>query len=446
MRLSHALRVKPGQSIAFVGAGGKTSAIRTLVKEFQTHTPVLVTTSTKLGLSQIDLAKEHLVVTELDRLEELQSLITGHNSVLVTGLQVRDEEKWGGLSSQVLDRLREIVLDIDAIMLIEADGARMKSIKAPDEHEPVVPDWVEQVVTMIGLDGIGKSFRSDVVHRPDIAMEILGIKGDAKIEPRHIAELLRSERGGLKGIPEWSSVRAFLRRRPDSDDLDVGEEISVEVLKSDRIQSVVLGTLHQDNPVNEVYSRVAGVILAAGTSTRLEGTKQLLPFKGKPMIKHVVEAAIAGGLDPVIVVVGEDGERIQAVLEGSSVSIVRNPEPNRGQGSSLRVGVEQIDPSLEAAVFLLADMPLVSSELIESLISRHRSALSQIVVPYSRGKRGNPVLFDRITFDALGRIEGDQGGRAIFSRYAVERVEWDDTIHFDVDTPDDLEKLSRIEG
>jgi molybdenum cofactor cytidylyltransferase len=445
MRLSHALRIVPGQSVAFVGAGGKTSAIQVLISEVQDQSPVIATTSTRLGLTQNNIAKDHLILTNPEKIEDIRTILRANTSVLVTGDQVPGEPKWQGLNPEVLRRLREISLGVGAVLLIEADGARMKSIKAPARHEPVIPEWVDTVVTMSGLDAIGKPFTPEYCHRAETAKTVLGIEGDGRIEPAHVSGLLRSPLGGIKDIPKQSSVRAFLRQRVGADDPAEAKRISFEVLSSDRIQSVSIGTLEPANPVSEVVSRIAGVVLAAGSSTRLEGTKQLLPFKGKPIVKHVVEAALAGGLDPIIVVVGEGEVGIREALRDLPVSIVRNPEPDLGQGSSLQVGVGEIDPTIEAAVFLLADMPLISSELIESLISRYQLNLSPIIVPFSEGKRGNPVLFDRITFEPLARIEGDQGGRALFSQFEIDMVEWDDSIHFDIDTPEDLEELRGLE-
>jgi molybdenum cofactor cytidylyltransferase len=76
---------------------------------------------------------------------------------------------------------------------------------------------------------------------------------------------------------------------------------------------------------------------------------------------------------------------------------------------------------------------------------RHRSGLSPIIVPFADGKRGNPVLFDKVTFEELKRVTGDRGGRAIFSQFPYERLEWDASIHFDVDTPEDVERLRGME-
>jgi molybdenum cofactor cytidylyltransferase len=344
-----------------------------------------------------------------------------------------------------LGRLREICREEGAILLIEADGARRKSLKAPGEHEPVVPAWVELVVSIAGLDVIGKPFTPEYCHRAELAKDILGIEGDARIESNHLSELLRAERGGLKGAPPSSTVRVILRQSDNSEDIEIGRKIASEVLNSERIQNVVIGTLDHENPASETITRTAGVVLAAGSSTRLEGPKQLLLFKGKPLIVHVVNAALEGGLDPIIVVVGDYEDAIREALDDYEVSIVRNPDPAFGQGSSLQVGVNEIDPNVEAAIFLLADMPLVTGQLITELIMRHRSRLSPVIVPYTNGRRGNPVLFDKAAFEALKQVEGDRGGRAIFSQFPHDRVEWDDTIHFDVDTPEDVERLRGLE-
>ena len=411
MRLSDALRIESGQSIAFTGAGGKTSAIRTLVKEIQSRNPIISTTTTKLGLAQTDLADVHLILKAPDLMDGVGALLRTGRSVLVTNDQVPDERKWSGLSLAELGRLREICREKGAILLIEADGARRKSIKAPAEHEPVVPEWVDLMVSIAGLDVIGKPFTSEYCHRAERAKEILGIEGEARIAEDHVSELLRSTRAGLKGAPPSSTVRVILRQSEGIEDIEIGRRISTDVLLSERIQSVLIGTLDHQSPVSEAFSRTAGVVLAAGLSTRLEKPKQLLSFKGKPLIVHVVEAALEGDLDPIIIVVGEDEDAIREALDGYGLRFVRNPDPDLGQGSSLQVGVNGIDTKVDAAVFLLADMPMVTGELIAELIMRHRSGLSPIIVPFADGKRGNPVLFDKVTFEELKRVKGDRGGR-----------------------------------
>ncbi|HUS85297.1 MAG TPA: NTP transferase domain-containing protein [Anaerolineales bacterium] len=97
--------------------------------------------------------------------------------------------------------------------------------------------------------------------------------------------------------------------------------------------------------------------------------------------------------------------------------------------------------NVEGAVFLLADMPLVEADLVSALVETHRKSLAPIVAPRVGERWGNPVLFDRVTFEALGRIQGDQGGRVLFKEYSIEAVPWGKSAIFDVDTQDDLDTM-----
>lgn len=445
MRLSDALRIRPGQSIAFIGAGGKSTAIRTLVEELQPIHPIVSTTTTKLTLSQSNLAQKHLMLESSNSFKRVRHILRSGRSILVTNGQEDREPKWKGLDPKQMDELREVCLEEGALLLIEADGARMKSWKAPVEHEPVVPEWVDLVITMAGLEVIGKPFTSEYCHRAARAKELLGIEGDASIEGKHVSELLKSDQGGLKGIPACSRVRAFLRQSESQNDIEIGRKIAFDVLASDRIQSVIIGTLDPEKPIKEAIGRTAGIVLAAGSSTRLEGPKQLLPFRGKPLVSYAVESAQMAGLAPIVLVLGDHEHAIRQAVEGYDIKIVRNPNPDLGQSSSLQIGLNSMGSNVEAAIFLLADMPLISPDLMSEMIMRHRRGLSPIIVPYAGGRRGNPVLFDRVTFEKLSQIEGDRGGRVIFSAFNHERLEWDDSIHFDVDTPEDIERLRGLE-
>ncbi|OGO20513.1 MAG: hypothetical protein A2Z14_13610 [Chloroflexi bacterium RBG_16_48_8] len=199
------------------------------------------------------------------------------------------------------------------------------------------------------------------------------------------------------------------------------------------------------SPVKESIARVAGVILAAGASTRLDGLKQLMTFRRRPLVIHSVETALEGHLDPVVVVVGPEGEAVKNALMHHPVHIVENTEPGRGQSSSVHLGLESVQDQVEAVIFLLADMPLVKPDLLKALVEQHRRSLAPVIAPFAQGKRGNPVLFDRRTFHSLREVKGDQGGRAIFSHYPVVQLEWDDSVLFDVDSEEDLRKMREME-
>ena len=446
MRLSDSLRMFGGGIVAFVGAGGKSTAIRRLVQELGSHIPVVVTTTTKIALDQRDLAKEHFVLDSMEDFQSVMESLRSFESVLLTGQKDELEPKWLGLKPDLIEKLIETVRARDWVLLVEADGARRKSLKVPAYYEPVLPSYCDLVVPVVGLDVVGEGVSSPSVHRPEILMKFLSLDDHDRIDIHHVVEILTSSQGGLKNIPPSSSVRVLLNKADSIRDLDHGYVIARDLIKNKRIQSVLLASVMEEKPVHASIGRVGGVVLAAGESTRLEGLKQLMTFRGKPLIAHAVETALEGELDPVVVVVGKKSEEIENLLGDDPIRVVKNPNPERGQSHSVRLGLEALRDQVEAVIFFLADMPLVTSELVKTLVGKHQHTLSPIIAPSTGGKRGNPVLFDRRAFDDLQELDGDQGGRAIFSSYPVEEIEWDDSVLFDVDSEDDLRRMREMES
>ena len=189
---------------------------------------------------------------------------------------------------------------------------------------------------------------------------------------------------------------------------------------------------------------VAAIVLAAGASLRFGRPKQLLPWGEKTLLQHVVDAVLASSIRQVIVVLGYQAGEIEASLGDRPVEVVVNDAWEEGLASSVRAGLRAIGPQAEAALFLLADQPSITPQLINELIRRHRQSRKPIVAPFHRGRRGNPVLFARSLFPELMALKGDQGGRAVIGRHQaeVERVEVDSEGFFvDTDTPEDYERF-----
>ncbi len=445
MQLSRALRLKPGLAVAFVGAGGKTSAIRCIAAEIaggqsDEIRSVLITTTTRLDREQQDLAAHHIVDPSTDQIEELPVSLANYRSVLVTGPAL--EDNWIPPTADVLEILRTITVERGALFLIEADGARGRSLKAPEKHEPVIPVFVDLVVPMAGLDVLGRTTQSEVVHRPKLVAALLGTRKEIEVGPAELATAIAAEDGGLKGVPDGAEVRVLLNKTADTT-IEPGGQVAQTLLKNARIRSVVLASVIEDDPVVEAHGRVAGVILAAGGSSRLGESKQLIQWRDHPLIWHAVRAA--EGLDPVVVVIGEGAGELRRALKKEPLEIVENADWETGQSSSVRIGLEAVSEGSEAVVFLLADMPFVGPDLVSALVRRYRRTLAPLVATWAGGRRANPVLFDRETFSALQALKGDQGGRAIFRRHEREFVEWDDSVLLDVDTPEDLERLREME-
>ncbi|MEF8822829.1 MAG: nucleotidyltransferase family protein [Desulfohalobiaceae bacterium] len=192
--------------------------------------------------------------------------------------------------------------------------------------------------------------------------------------------------------------------------------------------------------------KVIGVVLAAGRSTRMGRTKQLLAYRGRPLLQHVLDsAAQAVQLDRLLLLLGHRASEIRESLELRGADVVFVPDFRQGQSASMRGGVEEAQRlGANAVLFLLGDQPLVSAEVMDRVAAAYREHGNQVVLPVCGGKRGNPVLMDRGLFPQLLEISGDVGGRAILSRYegAIREVEVScPGIHADVDQWDDYERL-----
>jgi molybdenum cofactor cytidylyltransferase len=292
---------------------------------------------------------------------------------------------------------------------------------------------------MAGLDVVGRALTGEVVHRPGITAELLGVTQGAVLEAHHLVWILSHAHGGLKDVPEGVEVRPYLNKAESEEAVSVGTAIAEELSNVDRIQATVVGAAKGD-PAQRVVGRVAGVVLAAGGSRRLGITKQLVKWRGKALVWHAARAAIEAGLSPVAVVTGAEEESVRKALGGQSVRWVQNQNWRGGQSTSVRVGLQAVQAGVEGVVFLLADMPFVTHDLVRALVLKHRETLCN-VAPLIQDRRGNPVLFDRRTFEALGNVKGDRGGRQILGRYPLAEIPWDPQTQFDLDTDEDLRWL-----
>jgi molybdenum cofactor cytidylyltransferase len=192
---------------------------------------------------------------------------------------------------------------------------------------------------------------------------------------------------------------------------------------------------------------VAAIVLAAGASLRMGEPKQLLPLRGRPMVRRVVEAVCQAELAQVVVVVGAHASAVGRSLAGLEVDITLNEAWAEGMASSLRVGLQAVRSELQAAIVILADQPSLSPDLLHLLVGRWRVTGAPIVAPFYRGRRGNPVLFDRVLFADLKQVTGDQGGRVIITKHQdrLERVDVEDpAVVADVDTRQDYEQAREI--
>ncbi len=190
--------------------------------------------------------------------------------------------------------------------------------------------------------------------------------------------------------------------------------------------------------------RVAGLILAAGLSSRMAPQNKLLAGGGggTAMVARVADAVLASYAHPVVAVLGHQAEQIAAALAPRLLRLVVAPDYAEGLSASLRAGLAAVPEDAEAVLVCLGDMPLVTAAMIDRLLDTYDAGEGRlIVVPTHQGKRGNPVLWDRRFFAEMAALTGDKGARGLLLRHAehVAEVELDSkAILLDFDTPASL--------
>ncbi len=198
-----------------------------------------------------------------------------------------------------------------------------------------------------------------------------------------------------------------------------------------------------DEPAPQRTGAVAGVLLAAGTSSRMGSNKLLLDLAGESVLRSAARRALAGGLAPLLVVLGHAAERAHQELAGLPCEVVLNPNYEQGITSSLQAGVAALPAHAAAAMVLLADMPFVSAPMIAEMVARFRAASAPLVISDFAGVSAPPMVYDRVLFDELLAMTGDSCGKRVVQRHRheAEVLAWPAAALSDLDVPADYARL-----
>jgi molybdenum cofactor cytidylyltransferase len=190
---------------------------------------------------------------------------------------------------------------------------------------------------------------------------------------------------------------------------------------------------------------IAGLILAAGESSRMGTPKATLAYRGRTFLELIVQTLQAGGLERLVVVLGHQAEEIQRQVKIEAAQVVVNADYRLGQTSSLQAGLRAlIADDLEAVLLCLVDHPAVCAETVRRIVAAFRQRGAPVVIPTYHGRRGHPVLIARQVFDALLALPADAGADSVVRRYrpATQFVEVEDEgIVIDVDNPEAYQRL-----
>ena len=195
---------------------------------------------------------------------------------------------------------------------------------------------------------------------------------------------------------------------------------------------------------------VAGIVLAAGHSSRMGRPKQLLPAGGETLLQRVLREVLASGLDPVILVLGhragEVRESIGSLGTHPKLTVVENPRFSEGMSTSLIHGLSVVEESHDRFMVILGDMPRITSDLIDRLSRETVASGLPLGAVSVRGRRSVPVVIGRAFYGEVRNLTGDMGARSLFRSHPdlVCLVDGGDAYDAsDIDTPEDYERFAR---
>lgn len=190
---------------------------------------------------------------------------------------------------------------------------------------------------------------------------------------------------------------------------------------------------------------IAAIILAGGASQRMGTPKALLKFRDATFLETILEAGLAAGLQPRVVVLGYDANKILQELTLDHVTVVRSDDLAAGPIGSIRTGIGTIlNHAVDAAVVWHVDQPHVRLDTVRALTDRFRAAQAPILIPTYRGRRGHPVLFARGVFDELLAAPDREGAKAVVHAHPGRVIEVpveDPAVLEDIDTPEAYQAL-----
>ena len=459
-----------GEVVAFVGGGGKTTAMFRLAAELASRGErVLVTTTTHIfPPDSPQIPPPVLAETLTELLTKTRAALARHPVVLVArGLN--PDGRLAGIDPDWVGQLRD-QLPVSHV-LVEADGSKSRPFKAPAEHEPVIPASSDLVVPVVGLSVIGQPLSDDCVHRAKRVALLSGLRVGDPVSAESVARVLTHQEDGRKGVPSGARVVVLLNQADDDVGLEAGRMVAQSLMastttKPERVviaalaprgteraaastataeaqpssfREIVISTGDETSSAFKTAAPVAAVVLAAGQATRMGKLKLGMRLGEKSVLRRVMDSALASPVAEVVVVLGHGADELKQELPASErARVVFNPSFAEGQSTSLMAGIQALAPRMQAAILLLGDQPLISPEAIRALIAAFRIRPANLIRSVYRGElASHPVLFSRRLFAELLQVRGDRGGRELLLRHQEEAL----TVKLDLDPPVDIDTM-----
>lgn len=252
MNLAQALELKDGEVVALTGAGGKTTIMFTLARELVSRgKKVIITTTTKIMTPKPSESPSLIVVDSLDKVLKLAGEELQKHPMVTAGTKILDDGKLAGIPPEWVEEIKKI--DGVSNVLVEADGAAGKPFKAPRDYEPVIPQDSNLVISVVGIDALGKELSEKNAHRPDRIAALTSLKPGDIITAEAIALVMLHPQGNIKGSPKGARIIPFINKVDDNETLLRARELAKLLIKRGARQVVLAHAAFKPEIVEVVY-------------------------------------------------------------------------------------------------------------------------------------------------------------------------------------------------
>lgn len=254
MKLLDVLQVKDRELICLVGGGGKTTTMYALAKALNLQERnVAISTTTSIFYPNEEEVDKFIVEENIEKLHRMLSQNVSSNKIIGFGSNIKPTRKVSGIEGQEIDEIKK--MGFFDYLIVEGDGAKGKPIKAPAEHEPVIPSLASIVLVVIGMDGCGVLLNEENVHRPYIISKITGIPLGEVLTSVGIATLVNDSMGLMKGIPSQARTFLLINKVNCEERYRLATRIAHDILseKDSRIEKILLCNMLTEEQVLKVY-------------------------------------------------------------------------------------------------------------------------------------------------------------------------------------------------
>ena len=393
MKLQRAFEVVRGDVVAFIGAGGKTSLMVGLGYELaEAGWRVLATTTTQLSQDQLGLFP--CAMSSRADAPAISQALNDYQFVLL-----HDQVYGGRVYGPTVEWTRQLLDSVDSdILLVEADDAAGLPFKAPTADEPQVPLETSLVVSVASLSAVGAPLDSEHIYNPQAMIDRFGFVSNSPVKSPWLAQVLRDDELGLRGVPEDARVVVYLNQTPERGFLRGRARMIARLsLQSERISAVSLGEVRGVEPVYELQRAVGALVLAAGDSSRRADNIMLRQRdKGKTALAQVTEKLMRARFDHIRVISGYCAGDVRAEATRLGLKAVHNRSyVSGGLISSIKTGLRALPAHVSAALIVPGDQADIQPRVIYHVLSAYARGDGEFIVSRYHNHIGYPILIGR---------------------------------------------------